>query len=333
VLRPPDFNRPPVAAGDTARVSADASAQLAVLTNDTDPDGDPLTVVRLVLDGTQGSATIGSHGVIQYHAPAAPENANPSGMTSDSLGYVVADGHGGEATGRVTITVTNPEPPDFASQADKLANACVYLILEIKGQKFPLCSGWALRPDFVVSTATHLSVFEERRAKGDSLFVGYGGAEPRFVPVEDVFVHPLFDKEASDSPVSRAHNVGLVTLKAPLPSQCEVARAAALPKPPTGMQVAVLAYRLTVEPDFQPFNILDPPAHLTVQGSVRGMEVPAGSTNGLPLLLLDAKAPAGSEGAAVLDEQGQVVGVLGAVTVNPYVVLCDQLDPLLPQGK
>jgi hypothetical protein len=63
------------------------------------------------------------------------------------------------------------------------------------------------------------------------------------------------------------------------------------------------------------------------------MEVPAGSTNGLPLLLLDAKAPAGSEGAAVLDEQGQVVGVLGAVTVNPYVVLCDQLDPLLPQGK
>lgn len=99
------------------------------------------------------------------------------------------------------------------------------------------------------------------------------------------------------------------------------------------MKVAVLAYRMKMDAGRQPSNILDPPGIVLVRGSVRGMETVAGSTNDLPLLLLDANSPAGSEGAAVLDDQDKVIGCLAGPPGNRYVVLCDQLDPLLPDGR
>ncbi len=334
VVRPADYNRPPRAGDDAAQVAGSGEAGLPVLGNDTDPDGDPLTVVRLVLEGTKGSATIGTGGAIQYRAAASADNASPGGAASDSFAYVVADGHGGEATARVTVTIAGVAGKrDGDVLVSRLANGIVYLIVEINGRKFPVCTGWALRPDLIVSTGAHLSVLEERHDSGDALFVGYGGAEPRFVPVEDVVVHPLFDKQASGSPLSRAHNVGVVTLKAPLPLHLDVTRAAALPKPPTGTKVTVLAYRLKAGAELQPFNILDPPGIVSVPGAVGGLETVAGSTNDLPLLLLDANPPAGSEGAAVLDEKGTVIGVMAGPSTNRYVVLCDQLDPLLPESK
>jgi hypothetical protein len=313
-------------------VAAGGEVNLSVLSNDADPDGDPLTVARLALGGTKGSATIGAGGVIRYRAVAGADKASPGGPGTDSFGYVVADGHGGEATARVTITIPGtPGKPDQDPLESKLTKGIVYLMMEAKGHTLPVCTGWAIRPDLIVTTATALAVLQEYQGEGAALSVGYGGADPRFVEVEDLSLHPLYDKGASGSPLSRAHNVGLVTLKAALPATFAVARSATLPKPLKGMKVAVLTYRLTVEPHLQPLNVLDPPLPVAVQGTVRGMEVAAGSTHDLPLLLLDANVPDGAQGAPVLNEQGLVIGVLAGLSGKRYVVLCDQLEPLLPK--
>ncbi|MDB5297996.1 MAG: thrombospondin, partial [Phycisphaerales bacterium] len=93
-------NRPPVAAADAAAVPEDQTVTVAVLANDVDPDGDPLTVTVAATSGPlHGSATVNQDRTVTYR-PAADYNG-PDGFT-----YVVSDGKGGTATAAVTITVT-----------------------------------------------------------------------------------------------------------------------------------------------------------------------------------------------------------------------------------
>jgi len=69
-----------------------------VLGNDTDPDGDTLTVTAFT-QPTNGTVTIGSDGKLEY-----TPNANFHGV--DTLNYTISDGNGGTDTATVTITVT-----------------------------------------------------------------------------------------------------------------------------------------------------------------------------------------------------------------------------------
>ncbi|MFL6195457.1 MAG: Ig-like domain-containing protein, partial [Thermoanaerobaculia bacterium] len=92
-------NDAPVAVNDTATVAEDGSVDVAVLANDTDVDGDALTVSS-VTQGTDGAVSINADNTVRY-VPAA----NYGG--SDSFTYTVSDGNGGSATATVTITVTS----------------------------------------------------------------------------------------------------------------------------------------------------------------------------------------------------------------------------------
>lgn len=89
---------PPVAVSDSATTAEDAAATVNVLANDTDPDGDTLTVAAV---GTpaHGSTSINADGTITY-TPAANYNG------TDSFTYTISDGHGGTATATVSVTVT-----------------------------------------------------------------------------------------------------------------------------------------------------------------------------------------------------------------------------------
>ncbi|WP_457592166.1 Ig-like domain-containing protein [Hydrogenimonas sp.] len=90
------INQPPVAGDDTAKTQQDSSVTIDVLTNDSDPDGDTLTILSLT-QPAYGSASI-SGGSIVY-TPL-------SGFTgSDSFSYTVGDGNGGSDSAQVTITV------------------------------------------------------------------------------------------------------------------------------------------------------------------------------------------------------------------------------------
>lgn len=100
-------NRPPVAVNDAARTAPGQAVAVAVLANDSDPDGDALSVTA-VSKPAHGTATI-ANGAVTY-TPAA-------GYTGpDSFTYTVADGRGGTATGTVTLTVATPAASTWPSR-------------------------------------------------------------------------------------------------------------------------------------------------------------------------------------------------------------------------
>jgi VCBS repeat-containing protein len=90
-------NDGPVANDDTATTLEDTGVTIAVLTNDTDMEGDLLTVSAVGHAG-HGSVTLTATGVT--YTPA------PNYYGSDSFAYTVSDGQGGTDTATVTVTVT-----------------------------------------------------------------------------------------------------------------------------------------------------------------------------------------------------------------------------------
>ncbi|MCB9009759.1 MAG: tandem-95 repeat protein [Ardenticatenaceae bacterium] len=92
----PFQNAAPVAVDDSATTDEDTAVTIDVLANDSDSDGDSLTV-ESVTDPTNG--TVVNNGTDVTYTP----NANFNGV--DSFSYTVSDGNGGSDTATVTITV------------------------------------------------------------------------------------------------------------------------------------------------------------------------------------------------------------------------------------
>ncbi|HEU5431230.1 MAG TPA: cadherin-like domain-containing protein, partial [Thermomicrobiales bacterium] len=111
---------------DTAFTTGD------VLANDTDPDGDPLSVSALDKTGTKGKVTSNNDGAFAYD-PNGKFDALPAGGNgSDSFAYTVSDGHGGTDTATVTIAITGVNDPPNAvndtATTDKLTATTVNLL-------------------------------------------------------------------------------------------------------------------------------------------------------------------------------------------------------------
>jgi hypothetical protein len=86
----------PVAADDTATTPEDTAVVIQAVANDTDADGDALTVTSV---GAPAHGTaVAAAGSVRY-TPAA----NFAG--TDTFTYVVTDGNGGSATATITVTV------------------------------------------------------------------------------------------------------------------------------------------------------------------------------------------------------------------------------------
>ena len=97
-------NRPPVAVNDAATTPFGQPVTINVIANDSDPDGDPLTVQSVTAPGL-GTAQISNNMVI--YTPAAGI------LGADRFTYTINDGRGGTATATVTVTITAPinRPP------------------------------------------------------------------------------------------------------------------------------------------------------------------------------------------------------------------------------
>jgi large repetitive protein len=91
-------NDAPVADGDSATTAEDTPTNIAVLSDDTDVDGDALSVANTT-QPSHGTVSINANGTLSY-TPAADFNG------SDTFTYTVSDGHGGTATATVNVTVT-----------------------------------------------------------------------------------------------------------------------------------------------------------------------------------------------------------------------------------
>jgi hypothetical protein len=98
-------NRPPVAVNDAAATTFAASVTIAVLANDSDPDGDPLTITATTPPAF-GSIVVAGGSIIY--------TANAAGIVgTDTFTYTISDGRGGTATATVVVTVTavTNQPP------------------------------------------------------------------------------------------------------------------------------------------------------------------------------------------------------------------------------
>ncbi len=100
-------NHAPQAKDDTATTEYETSVTIDVLQNDSDSDGDALTIQSLS-SPSHGTAKI-QNGKVKY-----TPNSDYSG--TDSFDYTVTDGNGGTATATVTVTVKEkPNTPPKAN--------------------------------------------------------------------------------------------------------------------------------------------------------------------------------------------------------------------------
>jgi hypothetical protein len=90
-------NNPPVAANDSATTDQDTAVTINVISNDSDPDGDTITVSS-VGAASNGNVVNNGNGTVTY-----TPNVGFSG--SDSFTYIIDDGNGGTAAATVTVTV------------------------------------------------------------------------------------------------------------------------------------------------------------------------------------------------------------------------------------
>jgi subtilisin family serine protease/subtilisin-like proprotein convertase family protein len=111
-------NNPPTAAYDYAETQEDNAVLVAVLANDTDPDGDPLTI--LSIDGVSGGSA-----VIEGDSVRFTPDANFNGMANFT--YTIGDGRGGTSQSYADIQVfaVNDAPTAVADQANGFAGAAM----------------------------------------------------------------------------------------------------------------------------------------------------------------------------------------------------------------
>jgi YD repeat-containing protein len=106
---PTPTNHPPIAAADSYSVATCSETWLSVKANDSDPDGDPITLIAASNSGYYATPYV-SDPQIDYWA----NNHNGT----DTVTYTIQDSHGATATGTATINISgNPNCTGEMSKA------------------------------------------------------------------------------------------------------------------------------------------------------------------------------------------------------------------------
>lgn len=103
-------NRAPTATPDSFIATPTVTLQIPIaslLTNDTDPDGDPITLTGVTLLTTNG-VTLSTNATDIFYLTTTSGH--------DEFSYTLSDGNGGSATGSVQITITVPNNPPTIGQ-------------------------------------------------------------------------------------------------------------------------------------------------------------------------------------------------------------------------
>ncbi|MBT8143360.1 MAG: tandem-95 repeat protein, partial [Gammaproteobacteria bacterium] len=103
-------NNPPIARDDNAKTPRGKSIDIFVLSNDSDPDGDALTVISID-PPENGSAVNNPNNSITY----TPDNGFKG---KDEFTYTISDGNGGTASALVKVKVTKKDKDDDGSSDD-----------------------------------------------------------------------------------------------------------------------------------------------------------------------------------------------------------------------
>ena len=117
-------NQAPVALDDSATVDEDTAIVIDVLANDSDPDGDPLTIVSA--SASNGTVSINPDGTLTYEATA-------DFFGSDSIDYTISDGADGTDSATVQVTVTNAPDAPLANPDVAATDAVTPITIDVLG--------------------------------------------------------------------------------------------------------------------------------------------------------------------------------------------------------
>lgn len=101
---PPPTNTDPVAADDSATTEEGVAVELDLLANDSDADGDALTLTS-VGSAANGTVAIDDRGTVDVSDDVAVYTPDAGFSGEDSFTYTISDGAGGTAEASVTVTV------------------------------------------------------------------------------------------------------------------------------------------------------------------------------------------------------------------------------------
>lgn len=114
------LNGVPVAQNDNASTSRDNPVVINVLNNDSDPDGDPLSITAL------GAA---SHGTASLVGNAVNYSPLAGFVGTDSFTYTISDGQQGSASATVTVVVS--ESPPIANPDNATTSSAIPVLINV----------------------------------------------------------------------------------------------------------------------------------------------------------------------------------------------------------
>ncbi|MBN1505372.1 MAG: tandem-95 repeat protein [Sedimentisphaerales bacterium] len=177
-------NAAPIAADDSAPTQMNAAVTVDVLANDSDPEGDPLSLT---------SCTQGSKGTVAIAGSSLTYTPNMDAYGIDTFTYTISDGHGNTATATVTVTINRPPvaAPDAAqTEVGQAITICVLNndhdddgdALTVTGVGQPASGSAALNADGTV-TYTPNTWFTGQDAFSYTISDGKGGTSSADVTV------------------------------------------------------------------------------------------------------------------------------------------------------
>jgi outer membrane protein OmpA-like peptidoglycan-associated protein len=223
-------NQPPVANDNQFTVDTDSvDNSLDVLTNDSDPDGDPLTIVD-VSQPANGQADI-SGDVILY-TPA-------SGFSgTDSFTYTIDDGFGGQDSATVTVIVEAPGAPPVAEDIEVSTERTQPVDVDVLASAFLPDGGTLEIARFSQpSDGTVTRVGDQLRYQPDQLFFG-----------DDSFTYTVIDSRGREA-------TGTVFVAVAFANQAPVANPDSASTPPD-QPVTVDVLANDFDPDGDPIEVI-----------------------------------------------------------------------------
>ena len=130
-------NEPPLAGDDTATTKEGEPVTIDVLANDTDPDGDVLSVL---------SFTEAADGHVVNLGDGVRYEPDPGFHGSDAFTYVADDGHGGSATASVEVVVEEINDPPVIPPREVVRVCCLPQAIDVLAE--------ASDPDGEIDAAT-----------------------------------------------------------------------------------------------------------------------------------------------------------------------------------
>jgi VCBS repeat-containing protein len=120
-------NTAPVTVPNTAITDEDTPVTIDVLANDSDPDGDPLTVTEATAEN--GTVTINPDGTITY-------TPDPDFNGTDTITYIADDGNGGTTPGTVTVTINPVNDAPVAANDSTVTDLDTAIDINVLGNDF-----------------------------------------------------------------------------------------------------------------------------------------------------------------------------------------------------